>query len=59
MTYKLLVELADFDGYKKYALYNSFTVSNESTKYTLSISGYEGTAGKYYAIHVYVTLTTV
>jgi len=29
-----------------YAKYSSFNVGDESTKYTLSVSGYTGTAGE-------------
>jgi hypothetical protein len=39
------VDLTDFDGDKAYALYSTFRVGDESSKYELTVSGYSGTAG--------------
>jgi ficolin len=45
------VDLTDFAGKNAYALYSTFKVGNESTKYQLTVSGYSGTAGMY-AFHI-------
>ncbi|XP_031572750.1 fibrinogen-like protein A [Actinia tenebrosa] len=42
---ELRVELETFAGHEAYAKYNSFNISNEESNYTLSASGYNGTAG--------------
>jgi hypothetical protein len=39
------MDLTDFAGEKVYALYSTFKVGNESSKYELTVSGYSGTAG--------------
>jgi hypothetical protein len=41
------VDLTDFAGDKAYALYSTFKVGDESTKYQLTVSGYSGTAGMF------------
>ena len=38
--------LTDWDSDHRYALYQSFSVGNTSTKYELHVTGYSGTAGK-------------
>ena len=38
-------------GSSTYAQYSSFSVGDSSSKYTLSVSGYSGTAGDYLAYH--------
>jgi hypothetical protein len=43
---EIRVDLADFAGDKVYALYSTFDVGDESSKYQLTVSGYSGTAGK-------------
>ncbi|XP_053383824.1 fibrinogen-like protein A [Mercenaria mercenaria] len=43
--YKLRVDLVDQNGDRGYAEYSSFSIGDESSKYTLSISGHSGTAG--------------
>jgi hypothetical protein len=45
------VNLTDFSGNKAYALYSTFMVGEEGTKYQLTVSGYSGTAGMY-AFHI-------
>ena len=35
----------DFEGNSRYAHYSSFSVGNPASRYTLSVSGYSGTAG--------------
>ncbi|XP_045177353.1 tenascin-N-like [Mercenaria mercenaria] len=42
--YKLRVDLVDQNGDKGYAEYSSFSIGDESSKYTLNISGHSGTA---------------
>ena len=41
----LRVDLEDFDGNSRYAKYSTFNIGNSSTQYTLTVSGYSGTAG--------------
>ena len=41
----LRVDLADFEGGKRYANYSTFRVLDSSRKYTLNIGGYSGDAG--------------
>ena len=48
---QLRVCLADFEGVKKFALYNYFSVGNAATKYRINIGGYSGTAGDNMAKH--------
>jgi len=42
---QLRVDLQDFEGNSAYAQYSSFSVGDSASKYTLSVSGYSGTAG--------------
>ena len=41
----LRVDLADFEGGKRYAKYSTFKVLDSSRKYKLNIGGYSGNAG--------------
>ena len=41
----LRFDLGDFDGNTSYAQYNTFSVGNSTTEYTLTVGGYSGTAG--------------
>ena len=41
----LRVDLKDFDSNTAYAQYSTFNVGNSTTKYTLTVGGYSGTAG--------------
>lgn len=36
-TYNLLVQVTDFDGRSKFAVYDKFAVSDELSNYTLSL----------------------
>ena len=47
-NYTLRVDLADFEGNRTYARYNSFRIGNLAQKYKLQISGYSGNAGTYF-----------
>jgi len=42
---QLRVDLQDFEGNSRYAQYSSFSVGDSASNYTLSVSGYNGTAG--------------
>ncbi|XP_065355083.1 ryncolin-4-like [Calliphora vicina] len=50
--HELLIQLADFNGNLKYALYDEFVVGNESERYQLKkLGSYSGNAGDYMRIH--------
>ena len=38
--------MADFENETRYVKYSSFSVGDEASKYTVSISGYTGNVGK-------------
>ena len=42
---EMRIDMADFQGDKKYAYYNFFMVGNAASKYKLQVAGYSGTAG--------------
>ena len=42
---ELRVELETFDGSKAFAEYKTFSISDESSNYKLTVFGYSGTAG--------------
>ena len=42
---ELRIDMKDYSGNSAYAKYSSFNVGDSSSKYTLSVSGYSGTAG--------------
>ncbi|KAI8500254.1 negative regulation of lipoprotein lipase [Branchiostoma belcheri] len=44
-SYELYVELEDWEGNVAHAKYDTFSVGDESTDYTLTIGGYSGDAG--------------
>ena len=44
---ELRVDLEAFNDEKRYAKYSSFSMEDESRSYTIHLSGYSGTAGKY------------
>ncbi|CAG2202698.1 unnamed protein product [Mytilus edulis] len=44
-SYQVRFEVEDFSGNTAYAIYSAMYVGDESTNYTLSLTGYEGTAG--------------
>ena len=57
-TNTLRVELEDFDNNKTYAKYSTFNISDSSTQYTLTVSGYSGTAGDSLSSHDGMKFTT-
>ena len=48
---QLRIDMQDFEGNSRYAQYSSFSVGDSVSKYTLSVSGYSGTAGDSLAYH--------
>lgn len=44
-NYMLRIDIEDFNGNKKYALYNTFFVGGETDNFKLTIGGYTGDAG--------------
>ncbi|XP_076081340.1 microfibril-associated glycoprotein 4-like [Mytilus galloprovincialis] len=44
-TYNFYIHLEDFEGNSRYAEYSEFSVGDATTKYTLHVTGYNGTAG--------------
>ena len=48
---RLRVDLEDFEGMKKFALYSSFMVKDADTKYTLAVSGYSGNVENSLSFH--------
>ena len=50
-TYKLRIDLEDFEGNTRYAEYSTFAISDEAHGYTLSIGTYSGTAGDALTYH--------
>ena len=47
----LRVDLGDFEGNTAYANYSTFSISDGSTEYILTVGGYSGTAGDSMAYH--------
>ncbi|XP_078329361.1 ficolin-2-like [Crassostrea virginica] len=41
-NYELRYDMADFENQTRYVKYSSFSVGNETSKYTVSVSGYSG-----------------
>ena len=44
-TYNMYIHLEDFEGNSRYAEYSEFHIGDATTKYTLTVTGYSGTAG--------------
>ncbi|VDI32417.1 Hypothetical predicted protein [Mytilus galloprovincialis] len=44
-NHELRIDVEDWDGNKRYAIYRNFSVGDASTKYQLTISNYSGNAG--------------
>jgi len=49
--YELKVNVEDWEGVKKHALYSTFIVGSRESDYTLTIGGYSGTAGDSMTTH--------
>ena len=58
-TASLRVDMSDFDGQTKYALYYFFNVDKPSNLYRLSVGGYSGTAGDSLSYHNRMAFTTL
>ena len=54
----LRVDLGDFEGNTAYANYSTFSVSDGSTEYILTVGGYSGTAGDSLTYHNGMRFTT-
>ena len=52
--YDLKIDLEDFHGNTRYALYKNFAVSSEDDFFRLSIGAYSGDAGNYWTIYIYI-----
>lgn len=48
--YELRIDLSDWTGNKWYAIYKTFSVGNENTKYKLNVGGYSGNASRFIKI---------
>ncbi|XP_078606444.1 uncharacterized protein LOC144879090 [Branchiostoma floridae x Branchiostoma japonicum] len=57
-AYELRVDLEAVDGATAYAVYDSFSVGDESDKYRLVVGGYSGTAGDSMAWHNGMSFST-
>ena len=57
-VWKLRVDLEDIYNNTAYAEYSNFAIGDESTKYTLSIGEYSGTAGDSLSMHANMAFTT-
>ncbi|VDI54349.1 Hypothetical predicted protein, partial [Mytilus galloprovincialis] len=44
-NHELRIDVEDWDGNKRYAVYRDFSIGDASTKYRLTISNYSGNAG--------------
>ena len=54
----LRVDLGDFEGNTAYANYSTFSISDGSTEYILTVGGYSGTAGDSMDYHNGMRFTT-
>ncbi|XP_062607203.1 fibrinogen C domain-containing protein 1-B-like [Saccostrea cucullata] len=54
----LRIDLQRHNGQKAYAVYTNFYIGDEDNKYTLTVSGYSGTAGDGLADHNSMKFTT-
>ena len=49
---ELRVDLEDFDNSARFAKYRTFKVGDSASNYTLTVSGYSGTAGDSFSTHI-------
>lgn len=47
IQYQVMFDMVDVGGERAYASYSTFGVADEITNYTLTLSGYSGTAGNW------------
>jgi hypothetical protein len=45
-SYKLRIDIENFSGDSRYAVYNLFIVGDEASQYKLDVGGYSGDVGK-------------
>ncbi|XP_063425914.1 angiopoietin-related protein 7-like [Mytilus trossulus] len=50
-NHELRIDLEDWNGLQRYALFESFKVGDQSTNYKLTVSGYSGNAGDSMTYH--------
>ncbi|XP_062570709.1 fibrinogen-like protein A [Saccostrea cucullata] len=55
---ELRVDVQSYDGEQAYAVYTTFYIGDENNKYTLTVSGYSGTAGDDLKYHNSMYFTT-
>ena len=55
---KLRVDLEDFDNSARFAKYSTFKVGDSASNYTLTVSGYSGTAGDSLRVHSGLAFST-
>ncbi|XP_063427014.1 fibrinogen-like protein A [Mytilus trossulus] len=48
-NHELRIDVEDWDGNKRYAVYKSFSVGDASTKYQLTIGNYSGNAARFFS----------
>ena len=46
-SYKLRIDMGDFDGNRRFAEYSSVNISSSATNYKLKVGTYTGTAGNH------------
>ena len=51
--HEIRIDIENFSGDHAYAKYSMFSVGSEFDNFTLTVSGYSGTAGKNY---IYITI---
>jgi hypothetical protein len=52
-SYKLRIDIEDYSGDSRYAVYNIFIVGDESSQYKLDVGGYSGDACKIFNSIIY------
>jgi hypothetical protein len=51
-NYKLRIDLEDFSGISRYAVYNLFIVGDEASQYKLDVGGWSGDACKIFPVQL-------
>jgi hypothetical protein len=52
-NYKLRIDIEDYSGDSRYAVYNIFIVGDESSQHKLDVGGYSGDACKIFNSIIY------